>query len=435
MDRLDIGYTGIAALLILLAVRVPIGVALGLISFFGIWAITTSQAAWGLFTALPFNFIGDWSLSAVPMFLFMGYIAGQTGLTSSAFRAMRVFLAGFPGGLACASVGACALFAAASGSSVATAAAMARTAVPEMLRARYDPGLATGTVAAAGTLGSLIPPSVLMVIYGIFAEVSIGRLFLAGFLPGMLTAAVYILMITTRVRLKPSLAPEIATRVTAGDRLQALIEIWPFPVLIAGVLGGIFAGVFTPTEAGAAGAFLALVIAAVQRQFTWQAFKRACFETAESTAAIFIIVVGSVLFTRFMALSGVPDGLAEWMLAGGSDPWLIILQIALLYLVLGMFIDPFGIMLLTLPIILPVLEAAQVDLIYFGIILIKLLEISLITPPVGFNVYVIKTAVGDTISITTIFKGVTWFIVAELFVLALLILFPVISLFLPGLAR
>lgn len=433
MDRVGIGYLAIAAGLILIALRVPIGVALGVVSFFGIAAILNMQAAWGIVTAVPFNFVGDWNLTAIPMFLLMGYVASSTGLSRGLFRAMRIALSRLPGGLAVASVGACALLSAASGSSVATAAAFARIATPEMLRYRYHPGLASGVVAAAGTLGSMIPPSILMVLYGYVAEVSIAKLFMAGFLPGLLTALMFSAMIVGRVALRPVLAPPVAERFSRAEKRAALVEIWPLPVLIVAVLLGIFVGLFTPTEAGAVGAFLAILLALARRALSWRALREGLWNTVTGTAGIFMVVIGTVLLARLMALSGVPAHIAGGLMALGGDDLAVIAMVSLLYLILGAFLDSIGLLLLTLPIILPVARQAGIDLIWFGVILVKLLEIGLVTPPVGLNVYVMKGALGELVPLTVIFRGVMWFVATDLVVLALLVAFPAISLLLPGL--
>jgi C4-dicarboxylate transporter, DctM subunit len=432
MSNVTIGLIGIGAGLLLIALRVQIGVALGIVSFFGIAAILNFQAAWGILTAVPFNFVGDWNLTAIPMFLLMGYVASSTGLSQGLFAAMRIFLSRLPGGLAVASVGACALLSAASGSSVATSAAFARIATPEMLRYRYDPGLASGVVASAGTLGSLIPPSILMVLYGYVAEVSIAKLFMAGFIPGVLSALMFSLMIITRVKIDPTLAPPVEEKFTTRQKFAALREIWPLPVLIVGVLVGIFIGVFTPTEAGAVGAALATVLAMVRRALTWTAFRSAVLNTLTGTAGIFMVVIGTVLLARFMALSGVPGFIASSLLELGGSQMAVILMVTVLYLILGCFLDSIGILLLTMPIILPVVRQVGLDLIYFGIILVKLLEIGLVTPPVGLNVYVMKGALGNLVSLPVIFKGVTWFVVADVVSLSIIIAFPWLSLVLPS---
>ena len=432
MDNLTIGYLGVAAIMVLLALRVPISFALGSVSFVGIWMVRSKGAALGLIGSLPHDFASSWELSAVPMFLLMGFIAAEAGLSSGMFRAMRMFLSWLPGGLAIASVGANAVLAAASGSSVATASAFARIATPEMLRYGYNAGLATGVIAAAGTLGALIPPSILMVLYGYLAEVSVAKLFAAGVVPGILTALAFSLMIIIRVLRNPSLAPKVDETVTRAERIAALKDVWALPVIILGVLSGIFAGFFTPTAAGAVGAALALLVALARRSLSARDFGRAVQATLISTASIFLVIIGTSLLGRFMTLSGVPTYVASAMVELGTSPLMVIVMVSVLFLFLGCFLDSIGILLLTMPIILPLTRDAGIDLIFFGILLVKLLEIGLLTPPVGLNVYIIKGALGDRVSLTTIFKGVGWFIVVDLLVLAVLIAFPDLTLWLPG---
>ena len=433
MDNVAIGFLGLGAGIVLLLLRVQIGVALGLVSFVGIAILLNMRAAWGIITAIPFNFVGDWNLTAIPMFLLMGFIASEAGLSSGLFRTMRMALSWLPGGLAVASVGASAVLAAASGSSVATSSAFARIATPEMLRYRYDPGLATGVIAAAGTLGSLIPPSILMVLYGYLAEVSVAQLFAAGVMPGILTALAFTLMIVLRVMRRPALAPKVESGFSRAEFLSAVSDTWALPVIILGVLLGIFLAVFTPTEAGAVGAALAIAVAALKGSLTWKVLGSGFRQTLISTASIFMVVIGTSLLARFMALSGVPTYAADVFIAWGSSPLMVILAVSLLYLILGCFLDSIGILLLTMPIILPMAREAGLDLVWFGIILVKLLEIGLLTPPVGLNVYIIKGALGDRVSLTTIFRGVAWFVVVDLFVLVFLALVPGFTLWLPGL--
>lgn len=433
MSNVAIGFTGIGIGLILLALRVQIGVALGLVSFIGIGVLLNFKAAWGIITAIPFNFVGDWNLTAIPMFLLMGFVSSEAGLSSGLFRAMRILLSWMPGGLAVSSVGANAVLSAASGSSVATASAFARIATPEMLRYGYHPGLATGVIAAAGTLGALIPPSILMVLYGFLAEVSVAKLFAGGVLPGILTAMAFSAMIIIRCTLTPALAPKVNDRFTGGEIRAALWETWPLPVIILGVLAGIFLGFFTPTAAGAVGAGLAILLGALRGQLGLAVMGRAIEATLVSTASIFLVIIGTSLLGKFMALSGVPTWTATQLVELGTSPLMVLLAVSLLYVFLGMFLDSMGILLLTMPIILPMARAAGVDLIFFGILLVKLLEIGLLTPPVGLNVYIIKGALGDRVSLTTIFKGVGWFIGVDLVVLAVLIAWPQIILWLPGL--
>lgn len=433
MDRVDIGLLSLAVTLLLIAIRMPIGIALAGVSFVGIGVLTSWKAAWGIVSAIPYNFIATWEFSAVPMFLLMGYIAARSGITGGLFQGMRIMFARVPGSLASASVAASALFAAASGSSVATSAALSRIAVPEMLKAGYEKGLATGTVAVAGTLGSLIPPSILMVIYGVFTGTPIGELFMAGFIPGILSAIAFILMITIRVKLKPSLAPQTTVVFTAAEKRAALKDVWPLPTLILGVLGGIFAGVFTPTEAGAVGALLAILVAAMRRSLSFPMLWEAIIDAAVATSVMFIIAMGAAMFTRLMGLSQVPAFIADQVLTLSDNKYVVILIIAAIFIFLGMFIDSIGIILLTLPILMPLLTELDINMVWFGIITIKLLEIGLVTPPVGLNVYVIKTSLGNLVDLPTIFRGCTWFIATDLVMLAILIAFPILSLFLPSL--
>lgn len=430
MDPLLVGVLGISLLLAFIATRFPIGIAMGLVGFLGIVLIIGVHPAIGVAKAVPYELVGDWNLSAVPMFLLMGYFASAAGLTRGLFQAARIFLGKVPGGLASATVLASALFASASGSSVATAAAFSRIAVPEMLRAGYSPSLATASVASAGTLGSLIPPSVLLIIYGLITDLSIGKLFVAAVIPGIISAIVYIVMITVRCKLNPALAPRIDEGYTAEQRKEAIKDIWPLPLLIAGVLGGIFSGVFTATEAGAIGAFLAVVIAVARRQFSLKVAEKALFDTAVSTSAIFIIVVGAAVFSRFIALSTLP----VWVTSSLSafDFITVIVLVCIVYLVLGCFMESISIMLLTLPVLSPLLEGYGIDMIWFGVLVVKLLEIGLISPPLGLNVYVIRSSLGKSVSLGTIFKGVTWFIIADIFTVTCMIAFPILTLWLPS---
>ena len=435
MSNLDIGFFGIVAVLILILLRFHIGIAMGLVSLIGISMILNVDAALGMISAVPFRYVGDWNLSAIPMFLLMGFLAGNTGLTKSLYSAMRVLLSWLPGGLAIATVGASALFAAASGSSVATASAMSRIAVPEMLKAGYDKGLATASVAASGTLGSLIPPSILLLLYGFFAEVSVGQLFLAGFLPGLLSVVFYAAMIYIRCAIKPSLAPPSDDTVTKDSILLAIRDIWPLPTLIFFVLFGIFAGLFTPTQAGAVGVMCAGSIAFARGALSVKAFKDALSSTIVTSASIFLVVIGTVFLTRFLALSQVPTFLTEKFISVDAGPILIIITIALVYIILGMFVDSIGLMLLTMPIFIPIASAADMNLVWLGIIVVKLLEIGLITPPVGLNVYVMKSSLGSSIRLGEIFRGVTWFIFVDILTLAVLVSFPLITLWLPELIK
>jgi C4-dicarboxylate transporter, DctM subunit len=433
MDDLTLSAIVLGLLIVLLLFRVPVGVALGGLSFAGIWAMLGARSAWGILTAVPYDFIAHWTLSSVPMFLLMGYICYHSQLTDGLFRVARSWLSWMPGGLAVASVGAAAGFSAVTGSSLACAAAMGRIAIPEMLRSGYDKGLASGTVAVAGTIGSMIPPSILLLVYGIYAQLPISKLFIAGVVPGILTALLYGAMIIARVKINPALAPQVKQKVTWNDRINSFRGTWPVIVLIVGVFGGLFGGVFTPTEAGGIGALLAFVIGFAQRTLSLERIKLAILETLVTTGSIFIIAIGAILLTRFLALSGFTAFIAEVVVDGQVSPFLLVLGTMAVLLFLGCFLDPIGIMLLTLPVFLPAVEGLHINLIWYGILLTKLLEIGLITPPVGLNVFVIKGIVGDSIPIETIFKGILWFLVADLICVGLLVVFPQISLYLPGL--
>lgn len=431
MTSLQVGFAGIAALLFLLAIRVPIGVALGGVSLVGIGILNGSPAAFGSAMVMPFDFVAKWELSAIPMFLLMGAIAYHTGMTSGLFRCARLWLSGLPGGLAVATNFAAAGFSAASGSSLATAAAMGRIGIPEMLRFKYDPGLAAGVAAAAGTIGSLIPPSILFVLYGMFTSQPIGQLLMAGILPGLLTAAVYALMIVIRCKINPSLAPPIQDEVSWRDRFVALHEIWPLPVLIFAVMGVLYSGLATATEAAALGAFMSIVIAGLRGMLSRRAISVSMMETLKGTGMIFFIALGAMFFTRFLAFAGVPQFMSGMASTFADNAVLLLIVVSIVYLVLGMFLDPLGLLMLTLPVFLPFFKAANLDLIWVGVIVVKYIEISLITPPVGLNAFVIKGVVGNAMPLSTIFRGLLWFLAAEVVIMALLFTFPSISLFIP----
>jgi len=431
MSSLAMGFTGLAAILVLVALRMPIGVALALVAVVGLALVASVDAVMSLVGSVPYEFAANWELSAVPMFLLMGALTYRSGLTDSLFHALRIWLRFLPGGLAVATNIACAIFAAACGSSVATTVAMGRIAIPEMLKARYNAGLAAAVCACAGTLGSMIPPSVMMIIYGAFTGQSVAALFMAGVFPGILTALVYAVMIVARASIDPALAPRTRETYSLAQKMRALKRVWPLPALVVAVIGGIYGGVATPTEAGAFGAFCALVLALtagnISRRILWEGVT----EALHGTATIFFVGLGAVLLTRFMSLSGVPDFIADTITGHAVGPLLLILGASAVYLVLGCFLEPIGIMLLTLPVLVPALEKLGVNLIWFGILVVKLLEIGLITPPVGLNVFAAKTLIGDRISLERIFAGVGWFLVCEALVLSLLIAYPEISLYLP----
>ncbi|MCB1474519.1 MAG: TRAP transporter large permease subunit [Rhodobiaceae bacterium] len=428
-----IGIIGLFSLVGLLVIRVPVGIALSLVSIAGIWSIRGMNAALGALKTIPYDFAAHWTLSAVPMFLLMGTIVAGSGMTTHLYRAMRVWLGWLPGGLAVATNFAGAGFAAASGSSLATTATLGKIAVPEMLRLGYNPGLATGVATAVGTLGAVIPPSIIIVLYAIFAQAPVGKVLIAGIIPGLLTAVIYAAMIIIRSSLNPSLAPRSkGEKLTFSEHLKIAAPIWPLPILIFGVIGGIYSGITTATEAGAIGVVLAIVVTIIQGSFSLEMMRKSLVEAAITTATLILIAIGAALFTRFLAFSGVPSIFSQMIVAAGTDTLLIVLMISVVYIILGCFLDPLGVLLLTLPILLPVFKTAHIDLVWIGIILVKYIEIGMLTPPVGLNVFIMKGVVGDAVPLTTIFKGVAWFIAAEVVVMALLIFFPEITLFLPN---
>lgn len=428
MTDIQTGLAALGVLLLLLALRIPIAIALTAVSFVGMWTMIGWNVAWGALGIMPYSFAANWVLSSVPMFLLLGYICYHTELTAGLFRAARLWLSGMPGGLAISAILGSSGFAAVCGSSVACSAAMGRIAVPEMLAAKYHPQLATGTVAVAGTIGALIPPSIILILYAVIAQVPVSALFLGGIGVGIISAVGYILVVLIRVKLDPTLAPHVDENPSMAERVAALHETWPIILIMFGIFGGLFSGIFTPTEAGAVGAFLSTIVAALKRSLTWKRFTLAIIETLKTTGTLIFIAVGATLFTRFLTLSGTGEFISSSIIDIGGSTTMIILSIVVVYLLIGMFLEPIGAMLLTLPIILPVVDGAGLSLIWFGILLTKLLEIGMVTPPIGMNVFVIKSVVGNTVSLTDIFKGVFWFILMDLLVVAVISVFPQIVL-------
>jgi tripartite ATP-independent transporter DctM subunit len=433
MTDLAIGGFGLVALIGMIGLRIPIAIALITVSFGGLWLMMGWGVAWGTLGIVPYQFAAKWELSSVPMFLLLGFICYHSELTKGLFQTARILLGRLPGGLGLAAIVGSAGFAAVSGSSIACSATMGRIAVPEMIKTRYDAGFATGIVSVAGTIGALIPPSIIMILFGIIAQESVEKLFLGGITAGLLTTLSYMLLVVIRVKLNPELAPPAEVRATREETWAAIKDTGPLVIVIIGIFTGLFSGVFTPTEAGAVGAALATVVAAAKGTLTWERVKMAAYETLMATSMLMIIAIGASLLTRFLALSGVSDVISDVLIGSELPALVLLLGLILLYLVLGMFLDPIGAMLLTLPIILPVVDAYGVSMILFGVVLTKLLEIGMITPPVGMNVFVIKSVDGDLVTVHLIFASVVWFIVVDLIVLAILIAFPDLVLFLPNL--
>lgn len=428
MDNASIGLACLAAATVLIGLRFHIGLSLGLMSAIGLMGILGPNAALAVLKSAPFEFAASWELSAVPMFVLMGSMALHTGLANSLFDAARVWLGRVPGGLAVAANMASGGFSAVSGSSLATTITMGRLSIPVMRRFGYDPGLATGVIATAGTLGSLIPPSIPLLIYAVFAETSASKLFLAAIVPGLITVGIYTIMIVIRCAINPALAPAPDERFTLRQKLNATKNVWPLPLLVLIIMGSIYGGFATPTEAGALSVVVTVAITLAMRRLTLDIVRTSIMETVVTTAALFFIAFGAILMTRLMTYSGVPFYLSSFISSFELTQLQLILLIAAMYLILGCFIDPMGMTMLTLPVVLPLLKTAGIDLIWFGILMIKFVEIGLITPPLGLNVFAVNSLAPD-VKTTVIFKGVTWFIVCEIIVVALLIAFPEIVLF------
>lgn len=435
MTPVMIGVICLGLLVLFLAIRAPIGVALGASGAIGLLAMRGSSATLSVLGNATFDFIASWELTAVPMFLLLGSIAYHSGLATNLFRAARAWLYFLPGGLAIATNLASAGFAAASGSSVAMTGAMSRLAIPEMVRAGYEKGLAAGSVASAGTLGALIPPSIPFILYGVFMEESVGKLLLAGILPGLLTMSAYCILILIRVWINPKLAPRVDEQMDTREKWVLLARAWPIPLIVLGVVGGLYSGTVTATETGAFGAGVAVIASLVDRTFSWKMIRNSIVEATRTTAAIFLIAIGAIIFTRMLALSRVPVEIGVLVNDYSLNLFSFFLIISVFYLILGMFLDPIGLMLISLPILTPIAHALGVDLIWFGVIVVKFIEIGLLTPPIGLNLFVTSAALGPSFPFERIVKGTLWFLCAEFFVMILIFTFPEISLFIPGLSN
>ena len=424
------GLIGIAALLVLLFLRMPIGIAMALVGAVGIAALNSPDAALNILGSYPYSYGSVHALSVIPLFVLMGNFAVVSGMSSDLFTAAHAWVGHRRGGLASATVLACAGFAALSGSSVASAITMGRVTLPEMRRYHYDPRLATGVVAAGGTLGILIPPSTVLVIYGILTEQSIGKLFLAGFLPGLLLTALFIVTVVIVCAARPDFGPP-GPRAAMRERWAALRRAGAFFVVLVATIGGMYAGVFTVTEASAVGASLTMAHALIRRKLTWAALRDALLQTVRTTAMVFLILIGAHIFSPFLAMSRIPVDLAN-LLTAMALPSLAVLAILLVaYIILGMFLEGFAIVVLTVPIVLPIMTAMGYDPIWFGIFMVLVLEMGLISPPVGINVFVVK-GIAEDVPMYQIFAGILPFWVAMIVCVVLLIAFPQIALFLPN---
>ena len=430
MDTTLLSLLIFCLLFVLLAAGMPIGFAMGLSAFLGTLLLIDVNAALALLGQTAYETGLTYDLSVVPMFVLMGYIAGAAGLSESLYRACNAWLGHLRGGLALATIGGCGAFAAICGSSLATAATMSQIALPEMRRYQYDDRLATGSVAAGGTIGILIPPSVLMVIYGLLTETSISRLFLAGIVPGILTVIGFMLTIAIITRLNPALGPP-AERSSIAQRLTALRDVWGTAALFALVIGGLYRGWFSPTEAASIGAVGALLLSVINRTYSNAMLMKALMETIKTTAMIFTILIGAILFNNFLILASIPTLISDWITGLPLGKEAILLVILGMYFVLGCLLDSLAMVLLTIPIVFPIIKALGFDPIWFGILVVMVVELGLITPPIGMNVFVIKGIAKD-VPLESIFRGVLPFVLAQIILIALLVLFPQIALWLPS---
>jgi tripartite ATP-independent transporter DctM subunit len=433
LDPATAGLIVMVLLLLALAAGIHIGVALGLGGLLGMYLAIGPDATWAQLATVPFSTTNSYTLAVIPLFLLMGSLATQAAITTDLYRAAYNWFGRLPGGLAIATTLASAAFGAASGSTVVNAAVFTRMAMPEMTRFGYDKRLSAGCIAASGTLASLIPPSILMVIYGVITEQSVGRLLIAGLLPGILSAVVYVAGIYVRAVRNPAIAPIPDIAITWPDRWRSLYGVWGIVFLFALVIGGIYTGILTPTYAGAVGAFGAFLIVLGKRRLTRATLRDTLEDATVTTSVLFIIVVGGMLLARFLTYTGLVGEISSILLGLELPKYVYLLAFALLFLVLGMFIEPIAIMVMTLPVMFPVMVGAGFDAIWLGVIAIKLAEMSLMTPPVGLNVYVVRSSSPVPLSLEDVFAGVMPFLLLDLVTLALLIVFPEISLVLPNL--
>lgn len=429
MDNVVFGWLGLFVLFMILALGIPIGIGMGIVGFVGFGLITGWGGALSQLGLSPYTNVASYTLSVIPLFILMGELAYHSGLIRGAYFAAHKLLGHFPGGLALATILGCAAFSAICGSSIATASTMTSVAYPEMKRFKYDDRLSLGSIAAAGTLGILIPPSNAMVIYAIFAEVSIGKLFMGGVIPGIILTVLFMLGVTIWTKIDHNLAPSSPDS-SWTEKLKALLGIWPVVILAAIVLGGIWLGVFSATEAAGIGAFGALVIGLGTRTLNLNKIYKSLYATVKTSAMIFVIIIGAMIFNYFIVITGVPGQLAGFVQDLAVPPVGILIAILLVYLILGCLMDTMAMTVLTLPIFLPILSYLGFDFVWFGIIFVVMCEFALITPPIGLNVFVVSGMVRD-VPMYTIFKGLTPYLIALVILIILLIAFPQTALFIP----
>ncbi len=433
MSPETIGMIGIVLLLVLFVLRVPISVSLIIVGIFGISMIRGWDAALIQLGTTPFSTASSYSLSVIPLFVLMGMFLSYSGFGNDLYRAVDSWIGHVRGGLAITTIGTSALFSAISGSVNATTATMARIALPEMRKYKYDPGLSTSCVAAGGTLGILIPPSVILVLYGILTMEPIGKLLIAGIVPGLLQMALFMIVIYVMVLRKPEIAP-VTEKKPMSVKLKSLNSVWPFLLLFVISIGGIYLGFFTPTEAGGVGAFGAFLLAVLTRRLSWNDFKLSLSETTRLTAMIFFILIGADIFGKFLALSRIPVMITQFVADSSLSPMIILSVILVVYFILGLFLDGIAIFTLTLPVVYPLITMLGFDGIWFGVVMVLVMNIGLLTPPLGLSVYIIS-GVAKEVPIHKIFKGVLPMLFAMILCMVLVIIFPSIVTFLPDLMK
>jgi C4-dicarboxylate transporter, DctM subunit len=436
VTNFEIGIAMFAGALVLIALRMPVGVAMLAVGGLGFVAISGPTPLLAQLKSITYSKFSNYTLSVIPMFLLMGEFAGKGGLSAALYRAGRAWFGHFRGGLAIATIGACAAFGAICGSSLATAATMSQVAGPQMRKLGYSPSLATGTLAAGGTLGILIPPSVILVIYAVYTEQSIGALFVAAILPGLIATLQYMIVVAGYCRLHPDAAPR-APRLPLGERLRATRDVWPAALVFLLVVCGIYVGWFSPTEAAAVGAFAIGILAVVLGGMRWQGLYEALLSTAQTTAMIAIVLLGAELFSAALALSQMPTELSQKVAALHASPLLVIAVILMIYFVLGCFMESMAMVLLTLPVFVPLLLGLDFGMskdalmVWFGILVLISVEVGMISPPFGLNLFVINAMARD-VPMAETYKGVIGFCMMDAVRLALLVAFPAIVLWLPG---
>jgi C4-dicarboxylate transporter DctM subunit len=426
-----IGALGIASLLSLLFVRVPVWAALTLVGFAGNFILSGLPSALTLTGTSAFDVSSAYTLSVIPLFVLLGEVASNTRLSADLFNAARLLLSGLRGGLAIATIAASACFGAVCGSSIVTAATMTRIALPEMRKAGYDDRLATGSLAAGGSIGILIPPSIILVIYASIAEQSVPKLFAAALLPGLLLTALYMAVAVGIAFVYPDYAPRLK-RASARERLKALAGPWQFILLFIVTIGGIYAGIFSPTEAAAVGAFGSIVLGAIGRRLTWATLWQSIESSIRTSCMLFVIIIGANLFSSFMVQTQFPTMLADGASALNLSAPVVMIMIVSAYIVMGCFLEGIGMVLITVPVFLPLVVKFGYDPIWFSILVVIVVEVGLIHPPVGMNLFVIQAQAPD-VRITSIYRGIVPFLIAPLVLIVILFLFPSLALWLPKL--